>query len=122
VLSEYDLVDSIPIVALSKQNEELHLPSRNIPIRLPERSLGLHLVQRIRDEAHRFAVTYHRASRRSSALASDLESIPGIGSRRRQALLKAFGSLSGIRQASIDELASVPGMTRPAAEAIKEQL
>jgi len=122
VLSEYDLVDSVPIVALAKQKEELHLPSRSSPIRLPERSNGLHLVQRVRDEAHRFAVTYHRSSRRSAALASDLESIPGIGARRRQALLKAFGSLSGIRQASIEELASVPSMTRPAAEAIKEQL
>jgi excinuclease ABC subunit C len=89
---------------------------------LPERSEGHYLVQRIRDEAHRFAVTYHRASRRRAALASDLESIPGIGARRRQSLLKAFGSLDRIRQATIEQLASVPGMTRPAAEAIKEQL
>ena len=122
VLGEYDLRDTVPIVALAKEHEELFLPEREEPLRLPRRSQGLFLVQRIRDEAHRFAVSSHRQTRRREALASELEEIPGIGPRRRQALLTAFGSLEGVRQATVEELAAVPGMTRPAAQAVKETL
>ena len=78
---------------------------------LPPGSQGLFLVQRIRDEAHRFAITYHRESRGKQAIASQLDAIKGIGPARRKALLKHFGSLEAIRQASLEELAAVPGMT-----------
>lgn len=122
VLQEYDLRDTVPIVALAKEHEELFLPDREEPLRLPRRSQALFLVQRIRDEAHRFAVGSHRQRRRREALASELEAIPGIGPRRRQALLKTFGSLEAIRQATVEELAAVPGMTRAAAQAVKEAL
>jgi excinuclease ABC subunit C len=122
VLEEYDLRDTVPIIALAKEHEELFLPDRDEPLRLPRRSQGLFLVQRIRDEAHRFAISSHRRARRKAALASELEQIHGIGPRRRQSLLKAFGSLEGVRQATVEELAAVPGMTRPAAQAVKEQL
>ena len=122
VLEEYDLRDTVPTVALAKEHEELFLPDRDEPLRLPRRSQGLFLVQRIRDEAHRFAISSHRRARRKAALASELEQIHGIGPRRRQSLLKAFGSLEGVRQASMEELAAVSGMTQPAARAVKEQL
>jgi len=122
VLQEYDLRDTVSLVALAKEHEELFLPEREESLRLPRRSQGLFLVQRIRDEAHRFAVGSHRQARRREALASELEEIPGIGPRRRQALLKAFGSLEGVRQATVEELAAVPGMTRAAAQAVKEAL
>ncbi len=85
-------------------------------------SRALHLVQRIDEEAHRFAITYHRKLRSKTALASPLEDIPGIGPRRKRALLKAFGSLDKIRQATVEELAAVPGMTRKAAEELKGML
>ena len=122
VLGEYSLQDTVPIVALAKEREVVFLPGRDEPLQLPSRSAGFYLVQRIRDEAHRFAVSSHRRSRRQAALASELEEIPGIGPRRRQALLKAFGSLEEVRKAPLEELAAVPGMTRPAAAAVKEQL
>jgi len=121
-LEEYDLRDTVPAVALAKEHEELFLPDRDEPLRLPRRSQGLFLVQRIRDEAHRFAISSHRRARRKAALASELEQIHGIGPRRRQSLLKALGSLEGVRQASVEELAAVAGMTLPAARAVKEQL
>jgi len=98
------------------------MPGKEQSILLPRRSESLYLVQRIRDEAHRFAIGYHRRLRRKSALVSELEEIPGIGARRRQALLKHFGALDRIRQASLDELAAVPGMTQAAARQIKENL
>ncbi|NIO41651.1 MAG: excinuclease ABC subunit UvrC, partial [Burkholderiales bacterium] len=85
----------------------------------PRNSQGLFLVQRIRDEAHRFAVEYHRKLRSKRGVASRLDQIPGIGPQRRQSLLKTFGSIEAIRQASVDELAAVPGMTRGAAEQVK---
>jgi excinuclease ABC subunit C len=85
-------------------------------------SKALALIQRIDEEAHRFAITYHRKLRSKATLRSSLEDIPGIGPKRKRALLKAFGSLDAIRQASIDELAAVPGMTRKAAEELKSLL
>jgi excinuclease ABC subunit C len=89
---------------------------------LPRNSQGLFLVQRVRDEAHRFAVEYHRKLRGKRGIASQLDQIPGIGPRRRQRLLKTFGSVEAIREASVDELAAVPGMTRGAAEQVKSFL
>jgi len=121
VLEELGL-DTIPVVSLAKQQEEIFMPGRSESIQLPRDSQALFLVQRIRDEAHRFALGYHRTLREKTGLASQLDVIPGIGPRRRQALLKRFGSLEAIREASVDDLASVQGMTRQAAEQLKANL
>ena len=122
VLSEFDFAGRIQLASLAKQREEIFMPGREESILLPRRSESLYLVQRIRDEAHRFAIGYHRQLRRKSALASQLEEIPGIGAKRRQALLRHFGALDRIREASVDDLAAVPGMTLAAARQIKENL
>jgi excinuclease ABC subunit C len=115
-------VDHLPTVGLAKEREEVFAPGKSEPLPLPRNSQGLYLLQRIRDEAHRFAVTYHRGLREKRGLASTLEEIPGIGPKRRQALLKHFGSLDAIRAATVEELAAVPGMTRQAAERVKAEL
>jgi excinuclease ABC subunit C len=122
VLDEFELRDAVAITGLAKREEELFVPDRPDPIVLPRTSQGLFLVQRIRDEAHRFAVEYHRRLRGKQGVASQLDQIPGIGPRRRQKLLKTFGSIEAIREASLEELAAVPGMTRSAAEHIKSSL
>jgi excinuclease ABC subunit C len=89
---------------------------------LPRHSQGLYLVQRIRDEAHRYGITAHRKKRSKLGLASQLDSIPGIGPNRRKALLKHFGSMDKIREATIEELAAVKGMNESAAESVKAHL
>jgi excinuclease ABC subunit C len=122
VLEEYGLRGEVPIMGLAKKQEELFLPGRPEPLVLPRDSQALYLLQRIRDEAHRFAIGYHRKLRTEKGLASMLEDIPGIGPKRRQALLQHFGSIEAIRQASVEELAAVKGMTRKAAEMVKENL
>ena len=122
VLEEFDLLDKVPVAALAKQREEVFVPGRGEPILLPRRSQGLFLIQRVRDEAHRFAITHHRARRRRAGVASQLDSIPGVGPARRKALLKAFGSLGAIRAASIERLAAVPGIPYAVAQAVKEHL
>ena len=115
-------VGHIPTAALAKQEEELFLPGRPAPVRLPRGSQALYLVQRIRDEAHRFAVTYHRKLRARESTRSVLDEIPGVGPKRRQALLRHFGSIDAIRKASVDELAAVPSMNRATAEAVANYL
>jgi len=115
-------LEHIPTVALAKREELLYVPGRPAPIALPRNSQGLYLLQRIRDEAHRFAITYHRKLREKGGMSSLLEEIPGIGPKRRRALLEKFGSLEAIQRASIEELASVPGMNRRAAEQLREYL
>ncbi|MEA3407465.1 MAG: excinuclease ABC subunit UvrC [Chloroflexota bacterium] len=115
-------VDHIPTAALAKREEALFVPGRAAPILLPRRSEALYLLQRIRDEAHRFAISYHRKLRRKKGMNSILEEIPGVGPVRRQSLLKTFGSLEGIRKATVEELAVAPGMNRPVAERLKEYL
>ena len=122
VMDEYGLREAVPVVGLAKEREEIFVPGQPDPILLPRGSQGLFLMQRIRDEAHRFALQYHRRLREKKTLISTLEEIPGVGPRRRQALLKHFGSLEGIREATIEELIAVPGMTRRAAEQVKEHL
>ncbi len=112
----------LPIAALAKEHEELYVPGRPDPIILPRDSQALFLVQRIRDEAHRFAVTFHRARRTRTTLRSLLDDIPGIGPRRRRALLRTFGSVEGIRRASVDEIAAVPGIGHALARQIKAHL
>jgi excinuclease ABC subunit C len=115
-------VDAIPVVGLAKEREELFQPGNPEPIVLPPTSQGLYLVQRIRDEAHRFAITYHRAVRAKTSISSQLDEIPGIGARRKKDLLKHFGSVQAIRQASVEEIASVPGFSTKLAELLKEYL
>ncbi len=116
----------IPVVGATKgpnrDRFDLQLPHAPEPIVLPRNSPALHLVQQIDEEAHRFAITYHRKLRDKNTFVSPLVEIPGIGPKRKQALLKQFGSLDGIRQASLEELAAVPGMTRKAAEELKNQI
>jgi excinuclease ABC subunit C len=121
VLSEYGL-DHLPIFGLAKREEEIFVPGQEQPIRLPRNSQGMFLVQRIRDEAHRFAITAHRRARTKMGLASTLEAVPGIGPQRRKALLNAFGSMDNIRAASVEELSAVPGMTLKVARRVKEYL
>jgi excinuclease ABC subunit C len=112
----------IPTVALAKENEEIFIPGSPDPIILPRSSQGLYLVQRIRDEAHRFGITYHRKLRSDRTFKSVLDEIPGIGPKRKQALIKHFGSVRAISTASVEELAALDGMTRDAAEKVKEYI
>jgi excinuclease ABC subunit C len=122
VLDEFGLRDQVPAVGLAKREEEIFVPDRPDSIMMPRTSEGLFLMQRIRDEAHRFAITYHRRLRRAQTTFSQLDEVPGIGPKRRSALLKHFGSIDAIRAASVDELAAVPSMTRKAAEQVKGSL
>jgi len=115
-------LDHVAVASLAKRKEELFVPGQSEPVVLERGSPALFLVQRLRDEAHRFAVSYHRQLRQKQGVASVLEEIPGIGPRRRKALLKAFGSLEAIEQASVDELAAVPCMVRHVAEQLKAGL
>jgi excinuclease ABC subunit C len=121
VMQELGITD-VPVTGLAKRFEELHLPDRAAPVVLPRRSQALYLVQRIRDEAHRFAITYHRDVRGKRALRSELDDIPGIGPGRKKALLKRFGSVRRIREASVDEVAATPGISRDLAERLKSHL
>ena len=122
VLEAYDLVGEVPLAALAKQEEELFLPDRPRSVILPRRSEALFLVQRVRDEAHRFANEGHRKRRAKVGVASILDSVPGVGPKRRQALLKQFGSLDAIRAAGVEEISAVPGITTDVAVAIKSHL
>ncbi len=108
----------LPTVGLAKEHEHIFLPGESDPVILPRQSQSLYLVQRIRDEAHRFAITYHRQLRAKKQVASWLEGCPGIGEARRKALLKTFGTLNKVKAASVAELAEVPGMNWQAAEAL----
>ncbi|MGI9254568.1 MAG: excinuclease ABC subunit UvrC [Thermomicrobiales bacterium] len=111
-----------PIVGLAKENEELFLPATSLPVVLPRDSQALYMIQRIRDEAHRFAVTFHRERRSKAAVHSKLDDVPGIGPKKRQALIKRFGSVKAIREASEAELQSVPGISAALAAQIKTGL
>jgi len=115
-------ITDVPLSGLAKRFEELYLPGRAAPVVLPRRSQALYLVQRIRDEAHRFAITYHRDVRGKRALRSELDDVEGIGPGRKKALLKRFGSVRRIREATVDEVASTPGISRDLAERLKAHL
>ena len=108
----------VPVVGLAKQFELIFTEGQSEPVELPRRSQSLYLVQRIRDEAHRFAITFHRKLRGKRNLVSVLDHIVGVGPKRRQSLWSHFGTLDKIKAASVDELAAAPGMNRPAAESI----
>ncbi|HEU5037682.1 MAG TPA: excinuclease ABC subunit UvrC [Nocardioides sp.] len=118
-LEELGVVD-IPVVGLAKRLEEVWLPAQEDPVILPRSSEGLYLLQRIRDEAHRFAITHHRSRRSKSMVESVLDDVPGLGEVRRKTLLKHFGSLKKLREASADEIALVPGIGPRTAGAIKD--
>jgi excinuclease ABC subunit C len=122
VLEEFNLMEAVPVAGLAKQNEELFVPGQMRGILLPRRSEGLYLVQRARDEAHRFALTGHRKLRSKQGLASRLDAVPGIGPAKRKALLAHFGDIRAIEKASIDELTEVSGITADLADALKAHL
>lgn len=121
----------IPTIGVAKEEgshtkldtaEEIYIPGANEPLLLPRNSQGLYLLQRIRDEAHRFSITYHRKLRSEKTFKSVLDEIPGIGPKRKKALMTHFGSVKAISAASLDELAALDGMTRDAAEKVKEYI
>jgi excinuclease ABC subunit C len=115
-------VDEVSLCGLAKRLEEVWLPGREDPVIMPRSSEGLYLLQRVRDEAHRFAITYHRSKRSRSMTASALDGVPGLGETRRKALLKHFGSVKRLRAASADEISAVSGIGRITAEAIVDAL
>ena len=119
VLAEFDLVDEVPLAGLAKQEEELFIPGKSQSVLLPRRSQSLYLVQRVRDEAHRFANEGHRNRRAKVGTASILDSIPGVGPKRRKVLIKRFGSLEGLRKATVEEIGATPGVPYNVAESIK---
>jgi excinuclease ABC subunit C len=113
-------IDDIPVVGLAKRLEEVWVPGEDDPVILPRSSEGLYLLQRIRDEAHRFAINHHRARRSKTMVDSLLDDIPGLGEVRRKTLMKHFGSLRKLRAATVEELAQVPGIGPATATAIKD--
>jgi excinuclease ABC subunit C len=121
VLRDLGLGD-IPILGLAKREEEVFVADIDEPIILPRDSQALYLLQRVRDEAHRFAVTYHRNLRGRSVRTSVLDTIPGVGPKRKRALLRKFGSVRALQDATVDEIASTVGFTRRLAETIKRSL
>jgi len=120
VLEKFELFDKVPVVGLAKQQEEIFFPYKSESLILPRHSQALYLVQRIRDEAHRYGITAHRKKRQKLGMASQLDSIPGIGPARRKALLKHFGSVNNIREATLEELKLV--VPEDAAHSIKAHL
>jgi excinuclease ABC subunit C len=120
VLQKFELFNKVPVVGLAKQREEIFFPFKSDPLLLPRHSQALYLVQRIRDEAHRYGITAHRKKRQKLGMASQLDAIPGIGPARRKALLKHFGSVDKIRQATVEELKTI--VPEDAANSIKAHL
>jgi excinuclease ABC subunit C len=113
-------IDDVPLCGLAKRLEEVWVPNEADPVILPRSSEGLYLLQRIRDEAHRFAITHHRSRRSKTMVESLLDDVPGLGEVRRKTLIKHFGSLKKLRAATIDEIAEVPGIGTRTATAISE--
>lgn len=122
VLHEFGLFDEVPLAGLAKQEEELFRPGMAQSVLLPRRSEALYLVQRVRDEAHRFANEGHRTQRSKVGIASVLDSVPGIGPKRRKALLTHFGSLEELKKATVVEITAVPGISLDVAQSIKDHL
>lgn len=123
----HDALESIglgdrPLISLAKREEEIFVWGRAEPLRLSRRSGALRLLQQIRDEAHRFAVTFNRKRRSMRTVTSELLSIPGVGPVKRRQLIKTFGSVQGVRDASLDEIAALPGFTKVSAQRLKDQL
>ncbi|MDQ1720994.1 MAG: excinuclease subunit, partial [Pseudonocardiales bacterium] len=121
VLAELGITD-VTLVGLAKRLEEVWVPDEGYPVILPRASEALYLLQRVRDEAHRFAITFHRQKRSKSMTESELIGIAGLGPARRKALLARFGSLPQLRAASVDEIAQVPGFGPELAQRVAEAL
>ncbi|HAJ05201.1 MAG TPA: excinuclease ABC subunit C [Chloroflexi bacterium] len=121
-LRDFGVDSNITVAAIAKQYEEVFMSKTTTPIKLDPRSPAFFLLQRIRDEAHRFALQHHRVRRRKTIIYSELDNITGIGPKRRKALLKKFGSIDNIRKASFSDIMSTDNMTRTSAQAIKDQL
>ena len=111
-------IDDVAVCGLAKRLEEVWLPGEEYPVILSRTSEGLYLLQRVRDEAHRFAITYHRAKRGKAVTVSALDSVPGLGPARRAALLRKFGSVKALTAASPEEIAAVPGIGPKLAETV----
>jgi excinuclease ABC subunit C len=116
-LSDLGITD-VAVCGLAKRLEEVWLPGEDSPVILPRSSEGLYLLQRVRDEAHRFAITYHRARRAAALTASELDAVPGLGPARRATLLRQFGSLRKLTAATAEEIAETPGFGRVTAAAV----
>jgi excinuclease ABC subunit C len=112
----------VPAVGLAKRLEEVYLPGQPEPLQIPRGSEALFVLQHVRDEAHRFAITYHRTKRERRALASPLDEVPGVGPARKRALLRRFGSLSRLSRATPEEIAATPGVGPSLAAEIKSRL
>jgi len=115
-------LESLSLAGLAKENEEIYLPGQSRPVVLPKTSIGLKLLQRLRDESHRFAVTYFQKVHKKRTFASALDEVQGIGPRKKKGLLKRFGTVQGIREGSLDDLLQVEGINRSLAQRIKETL
>ena len=115
-------LQDIQLASIAKREEEIFLPDAAEPVIMPRNSQGLFLLQRARDEAHRFAITFHRNLRGKSSVRSTLDLVPGIGPKRRKMLIRTFGSVKGIREATEEQIAAAPGMTVKVAQQIKEHL
>lgn len=122
VLAKFGLTEEVPVAGLAKRDEEIFLPGRSKSVLLPRRSEGLYLVQRVRDEAHRFANEGHRKRRAKVGVASVLDSVPGVGPKRRRLLLAHFGSIDELRRATAEEIGSVPGIPWEVARSVKSHL
>jgi excinuclease ABC subunit C len=121
VLNELKL-DGVPVASIAKENEDIFTPPHQAPLGLSKASPELHLLQRVRDEAHRFALSYHQKLRSKKNIASVLDTIPGVGPKRKKALLSKFGSVRGLKDASKDQLAGIKGITEALAETILENI
>ena len=121
IFAELGIAD-IPIISLAERLEEIFTKPEGDGIRLPENSNARHLIERIRDEAHRFALSYHQNLRSKRQIKSRLDEVPGIGPKRKKELLKRFGSVEGIKRATLEELLELPSMNQQAAEALLDYL
>jgi excinuclease ABC subunit C len=121
VFNELNITD-VPLVGLAKKFEELYVPGRSNPIILPRKSTALHLLQYVRDESHRFAITFHRQLRGKAFTKSILDEIPGVGKKRKQALFAHFENLDAIYDASLEEIENVNGINKKLAQTIYETL
>ncbi|MCK4354405.1 MAG: excinuclease ABC subunit UvrC [Dehalococcoidia bacterium] len=115
-------IDSISMASLAKENEDIFVPGKPGPVDIPRDSPALHILQRARDEAHRFAISYHQKLRRKEGIASILDNIPGIGPKRKRALIKQFGSIEAIKKASIEEIGQIESLTSTIAQKVKQYL
>ncbi len=122
MLEELGLEDEIPVASLAKQFEEVYLPGRSEPVRIPRQSEALYLLQRIRDEAHRFAITYHRQLRDKRMIKSVVDDIPGLGPTRKKRLLKELGGIGGVKAADYATMRSLPWLPDVVALAVYEKI